>query len=453
MSRIDVYESVGGRREDVDSYDDLEHHHPSRGLAERGRLYGDIDGRSEELLKDRSTGEPLRSSAGDYFVSKDFVIRDASGSRDIAVPAPAAGYIDGLDTRMGAMQIWSGPPDDPSRVMIAQVLHMDPASFEHRQAGDRIEYGEAMGTQSGRGSKDGVVSNGAYPTHVHIDINTRYIGQLDRYLGDLNTGAITTEARPAPSENLVGLAPVVTNVRNHLGEPILDALADGALSKGEKGDAVGALQTKLRTLGYTDQNGVAIEPDKDFGAATEHAVRQFQADRGLPVTGIADEATRNALGAATASPEHEREIDRLDPVNLRRPSQAPEVTDPVFASMRDQVYAMDRSMGRAPDEASDRVVAALTAEWRAHGLSGRPDGVVLGQKGTRAEAGEYVFAYSGSPERPNDFVGVRTAEAVQTPVEQSMAKAQEAVQRQALEAQQIALAQQQSTDGPRMTMG
>jgi peptidoglycan hydrolase-like protein with peptidoglycan-binding domain len=230
-----------------------------------------------------------------------------------------------------------------------------------------------------------------------------------------------------------------------------DPLADGALSKGEKGDAVGGMQIQLRTLGYTDQNGVAIEPDKNFGGATEHAVRQFQTDRGLPVTGIADEATRNALDAATALPE--REIDRLDPVNLRRPSQAPEATDPLFASMREHVYAMDRSMGRTPDAASDRVAASLTAEWRANGLTESPDSVVLGQKGTKAEAGEYVFAYSGSPERPNDFVGVRAADAVQTPVEQSMAKAQEAVQRQALEAQQVALAQQQSADGPRMTMG
>lgn len=114
---------------------------------------------------------------------------------------------------------------------------------------------------------------------------------------------------------------------------------------------------------------------------------------------------------------------------------------------------MDRSLGRRPDEASDRVAAALVAEWREQGINRPIDGVVLGEKGTKADAGEYVFAYSGSPERPNDFVGVRTLEAVQTPAEQSLAKAQEAVRQQAIEAQQYAQMQQQSTDGPRMTMG
>ena len=96
--------------------------------------------------------------------------------------------------------------------------------------------------------------------------------------------------------------------------------------------------------------------------------------------------------------------------------------DRLYGAMRDHVHAMDRGMGRIPDEASDRVAAALCAECRANGLT-RIDGVVLGQKGSRAEPGEYVFAYSGPADRPHDWVGVKTAEAVQTPVEQSLAKA------------------------------
>ncbi|MGL6289781.1 MAG: XVIPCD domain-containing protein, partial [Silanimonas sp.] len=100
---------------------------------------------------------------------------------------------------------------------------------------------------------------------------------------------------------------------------------------------------------------------------------------------------------------------------------------------------------RTPDDASDRVAAALTAEWRANGLTARPDGVVLGQKGTKAESGEYVFAYSGSTERPNDWVGVRTADAVQTPVEPSLAKAETLAREQALEAQQLAQLRQQES--------
>jgi hypothetical protein len=135
----------------------------------------------------------------------------------------------------------------------------------------------------------------------------------------------------------------------------------------------------------------------------------------------------------------------------RPPSPAP--SDPLNEAMRGHVQAMDRAMGRTPDEASDRVAAALTAEWRANGLTSRPDGVVLGQKGGNAQPGEYVFAYSGSSERPNDWVGVKTAEAVRTPVEQSLAKAETLQREQAMEARQVAQAQQQAADAPRMTMG
>ena len=457
MSRIDVYESVGSRREDVDRYSDLEHHHPGRRLAEPGRMYGDIDGRSEELLKDTAAREPLRSSAGDYFVSKDFVLRDANDSRAIGVPAPAAGYIDGLDDRWGRMQIWSGPKGDPDRVMIAQVLHLDPASFKQRKEGDRIEYGEPMGTQSGRGPKDGVVSNGTFPAHVHIDINTRYIGQLDRYLQDLNSGVITTETRPAPSENVVSPAPAVTNLRDGRGNPVVpvDPLADGALSRGEKGDAVGALQTQLRSLGYTNARGEPVVVDKDFGPGTEHALKQFQTDKALPVTGIADEATRQAIDRSVREALRDLPPTPAQAPQRQEPSSKPaqRVEDALYAPLRDQVYAMDRAIGRTPDEASDRVAAALTAEWRANGLTARPDGVVLGQKGGSAQPGEYVFAYSGSSERPSDWVGVKTAEAVQTPVDQSLAKAETLQRQQAMEAQQMAQAQQASNDAPARAIG
>jgi peptidoglycan hydrolase-like protein with peptidoglycan-binding domain len=51
------------------------------------------------------------------------------------------------------------------------------------------------------------------------------------------------------------------------------------------------LQTKLLQLGYT---GVGT-PDGNFGPATTTAVKQFQTDKGLPPTGVVDQATWNAL--------------------------------------------------------------------------------------------------------------------------------------------------------------
>jgi len=234
----------------------------------------------------------------------------------------------------------------------------------------------------------------------------------------------------------------------------MDPLTDGVLSRGETGDAVGALQTQLRSLGYTNARGVPIEADGDFGPSTEHAVRQLQTDRGLPVTGSADEPTRSAIDEATRALTERREVDRVGNMDRGLPPHASVApTDPLFNATRDHVYAMDRSMGRTPDQASDRVAASLTAEWRANGLTAPIDGVVLGVKGTKAEAGEYVFAFSGTPERPNDWVGVKTAESVQTPVEQSMARAETLQREQATEAQRLTQAKQPAIDAPSRSMG
>ena len=456
MSTYTVQESVRhSRLEPVRSYADLEHHHPSRNLAEPGRLYADVDGRSEEILKDRATGGPLMSAAGDYFVSKDFILT-AEGRGDVAVPSPVAGFAGAYNKTMGSVELWSGPASDTDRVMLARVLHMDPDTFRHKE-GDRVEYGEPLGIQAGRGiDRQGVVRNDAYGVHVHIDINTRYIGQFDRYLGDLGAGVITTDTRPVPSENIVDSAPVVTIVRDARGNAVgpADPLADGVLARGEKGDAVGALQTQLRSLGYTNARGEPVVVDKDFGPGTEHALKQFQTDKALPVTGIADEATRQAIDRSVREALRDLPPTPAQAPQRQEPSSNPaqRVEDALYAPLRDQVYAMDRAMGRTPDEASDRVAAALCAECRANGLT-RVDGVVLGQKGGSAQPGEYVFAYAASAERPSDWVGVKTAEAVQTPVEQSLAKAETLQRQQAMEAQQLAQAQQPSNDAPIRSMG
>ena len=197
-------------------------------------------------------------------------------------------------------------------------------------------------------------------------------------------------------------------------------------------------------------------PDSPVGLYT----RDADGDMSLRFTMTPAEA-REVLAAPTRAPVAPAPTAPTAPEATPEPATPPVAPtradaaprDPLNEAMRDFVHAMDRSLGRTPDEASDRVAAALTAQWRANGLTTPPSGVVLGQKGTQAAAGEHVFAYSGSPERPNDFVGVRTAEAVQTPVDQSLARAETLQRQQALEAQQVALAQQQASEGPRMTMG
>lgn len=63
------------------------------------------------------------------------------------------------------------------------------------------------------------------------------------------------------------------------------------LREGNKGPIVQALQESLAAQGYFDG-----QPDGTYGAKTKAAVRAVQAAHGLEQTGVADQATQEALG-------------------------------------------------------------------------------------------------------------------------------------------------------------
>lgn len=67
------------------------------------------------------------------------------------------------------------------------------------------------------------------------------------------------------------------------------------LKRGDKNDAVRALQNNLISLGYSCGSAGA---DGDFGSGTEAAVRSFQQKNGLKVDGIAGPATLTAIQTA-----------------------------------------------------------------------------------------------------------------------------------------------------------
>ena len=58
------------------------------------------------------------------------------------------------------------------------------------------------------------------------------------------------------------------------------------------------LQTMLRTLAALDWTLPYLTPDGVFGETTLEAVMTFQREHGLPVTGVVDQATWNAVSAA-----------------------------------------------------------------------------------------------------------------------------------------------------------
>ncbi len=282
MSKIKIVESVGDHTENVHIYADLEHHHPSNHLREAGRVYATVDGEREEVAGDYN-GHIVRTRNGNLMVSKDLILQNTDDTRlPVQVPAPASGYIGGIDARNGTVEIY----DRPGGEMIARIRHMDLSNFTLKN-GDQVQYGQPMGTQSGYGK--GVAD--FYGVHTHIDYNAQYLDQFKKYVSDIDMGVITTTAYPAQSPNLIRSAPITGSVE-------AAPLADGVLRQGERGPEIVALQTQLNTLGFKDDRGNALVPDGDFGNSTKQAVVAFQRARRIDDDGVVGTDTFAALRQA-----------------------------------------------------------------------------------------------------------------------------------------------------------
>ena len=64
------------------------------------------------------------------------------------------------------------------------------------------------------------------------------------------------------------------------------------------GQPIRSLQTMLRVLAKLDDNYLSVNPDGIYGTTTMAAVSNFQRMHGLPVTGITDQQTWEAIRAA-----------------------------------------------------------------------------------------------------------------------------------------------------------
>ncbi|MFZ2752809.1 MAG: peptidoglycan-binding protein [Lysobacteraceae bacterium] len=286
MAKIKIYESVGGNSDPVTNYRDLENHHPSKGMQESGRVYARVGGESEEILGNYKGGAVL-TSGGEYMVSKDMVLTAPGLSNgNVPIPSPAAGVIGKIDRTDGIITI----NDPKTGDMMFQIRHaqVDP----NLKSGDKIEYGQSLGLQHG-------YNNGnpnAFPNHVHFDVNTKYIGQADKWIKDMDSGALTTDKRPAQTENLVTERPSFVPISGNFPKPADPPLADGKLSIGEKGPEVEKLQLALKAAGALDAKGNPLNADKDFGERTREAVLNYQKTHGQPETGVADKRMLTDLG-------------------------------------------------------------------------------------------------------------------------------------------------------------
>ncbi len=133
------------------------------------------------------------------------------------------------------------------------------------------------------------------------------------------------------------------------------------LKKGSKGEAVAALQERLKELGYL--GGVA---DGSFGGGTGSAVKEFQKVAGLKETGEADAETQEALfsEAAPASPNPVVDDSAYEKLNYKANSRDPEAytgkkikfSGKIVQVMEDEGYAVFRI---ATKGSYDNVVYAI----------------------------------------------------------------------------------------------
>ncbi len=113
----------------------------------------------------------------------------------------------------------------------------------------------------------------------------------------------------------------------------------------------------------------------------------------------------------------------LDPRKEGHPDHA------LYRQIRDGVSAVDARHGRSFDETSERVTASLLATARRSGLE-RVDHVVLGNPPSDG-SGHRMFVVQGALDNPAHLgASIAVSEAVNTPVEQSLAKAEQISQAQ-----------------------
>ncbi|MEB1529025.1 XVIPCD domain-containing protein [Xanthomonas sp. WHRI 7945] len=158
------------------------------------------------------------------------------------------------------------------------------------------------------------------------------------------------------------------------------------------------------------------------------------------------EARRQDRDRASIADPDLRHVDSrpVSPADQRQPESL--AANPLVDQARSAVHRLDASLGRASDDASERMTASLAGLARENGLT-RIDHVVLSEKTERRAAGENVFVVQGALNDPAHLrAHMSTEQAVATPVQESMQRLQELEQRQVL-----AQAQEQTT--PHRTMG
>ncbi|MDC8748369.1 hypothetical protein NY751_20365 [Xanthomonas campestris] len=181
--------------------------------------------------------------------------------------------------------------------------------------------------------------------------------------------------------------------------------------------------------------------------------REFHPDdpyRNLPIV-----RSPYLLSESTPSNAQEQAMQVAAAVSVATPDQPGHPRFALHQQCSAGVDALDRQLGRQPDQSSACMTASLTTLAAANGLD-RVDHVSLSKDGSDAQAGQYVFVVQGDPRNPAHLrAHMPTDQAVTTPVETSFRELAQIDQRQQLQqqnAQTLAQQQEAPTHGAR-TLG
>lgn len=275
-----------------------------------------------------------------------------------------------------------------------------------------------------------------------------------------------------------------------------DAMADGTLRRGESGTEVGELQTNLRVLGIRAARGREISVDETFNRDTEEAVRRFQEQEDLAITGRADPDTLAAIQQAVARQEQQNRVvpeallghdrraapvsDEVDRQRLiegdRRPTneiptglppggdlpafpapvetQGMRTTDPrdrehpdhdLDRRIRSELARAETAIGKSWDENSERLAASLYGLAKERGFDDRDTlKVAFNEPTATRQGGEIAFLFreggTASPDPYANRAQIATREALAQPAEDHYRRAEEQSQ---VQQQSQLLAQQQ----------
>ncbi|GAA0909086.1 hypothetical protein GCM10009552_19250 [Rothia nasimurium] len=188
------------------------------------------------------------------------------------------------------------------------------------------------------------------------------------------------------------------------------------LKEGMQGEDVRMLQANLARLGYTDAQGQALHTDGQFGPGTRGALERFQRDHHLSADGVAGAKTQEAITAQKHADAIRQE--HAHPQGTRAADLA------LLEQARTGVHAVDAQHGRKSDQLSENLAGSLAAAAKRDGLT-RIDHVVLSDDASK------VYAVQGDMNSPHKRMAeVQTAQAVNTPLEQSKAAMEQTTSKQ-----------------------